>query len=240
MSDGRALVLSSEDLKKGDAMRKYILYFTLAVSCVLFSSAVAGPTYSFTGITNNNAGDIVIGEAQMSVEVTKPFTNSEQTLFTFRNIGTEASYIADVLFFDGVLLKPLASLVDADETVGGLVGDVGVDFSEGSNQSKNFDSKFNLVSGFSVVGDASFDGSQNGIHPGESLGVLFDLTAGSTYFDVINGLNDGTITIGIKVQGFDSGSSDRFTTTTIPSPGSIVLGAIGISFVGWLRRRCTV
>ena len=34
---------------------------------------------------------------------------------------------------------------------------------------------------FSVVGDASFDGSQNGVHPGESLGVLFDLTTNSTY-----------------------------------------------------------
>ena len=225
-------------------MKRLALYLEMIVIlCLLSMPAMAGPTYSFVRVHEfNNAGDAAIGEEQMSVEVTKPFSGSEQTLFTFRNIGTEQCFISDVYFFDGVLLE-IAELIDADQATGGLVGDPLVDFSEGAANANGFENSVikKLVTGFTYdnFGDADFDGSQTGVHPGESLGVLFTLIPDSTYGDVLAGLSSQEIIIGIHVQGFapEGGSEFFINNGVIPAPGAIVLGGIGVGFVGWLRRK---
>jgi hypothetical protein len=202
-------------------------------------------TYSFECITTNDpSGDSCLaGEAALFVDVSST-ADPTKVLFTFRNEGApgpyDSFYIDGVYFYDGALLR-ISSLIDSDDGTG---GDSGVDFSEGANPAHlpGFDLEgYKLVTGYTldVLDDADADPSRtiNGIQPGEWLGVLFDLRGGKFFDDVIGGLDDGTILIGLKVQGFGEYSESFINDGFIPAPGAIVLGSVGVALVGWLRRR---
>ena len=87
-----------------------VLLWALAFALLIPFQANAA-LYSFYNITNNDAGDAAIGEAQLSVDVTD--NGGNQVLFTFLNSGPEASSITDVYFDDnsGQLLS-IASITD--------------------------------------------------------------------------------------------------------------------------------
>ena len=64
----------------------------LALFLGLFCLAAAplqAETYFFSSVTNNVAGDVIIGEAQLSVEVTN--AGGGNVLFTFKNVGGAAA-----------------------------------------------------------------------------------------------------------------------------------------------------
>lgn len=234
---------------------RFILILVLAALSLLTSRLDATVTYSFDHIPEDgddsvNIADGLIGESQLFVEVSMvidPVDDSEQALFTFINTGDEPCYIAGVYFYDGVLLD-IAALIDADEGVTYLPdGDEYVDFDEnalnGNPGGGIEDYVAKLVVGYEMVDDAEADNPYVtwGVNPDESLGVLFDLTDGSTYDDVLAGLDSGVILIAIKVQGFDSEGSEGFINNgVVPAPGAVLLGSIGVSLVGWLRRRRTI
>jgi hypothetical protein len=210
----------------------------ILASGILFMGAAdaRGDVFGFGGLTNNSLIDTAIAEAQLGLEVTASGT---QALFKFYNVGPEASSITDVYFDDDTgSLMGISSLIDADDGVG---GDSGVDFSLGGSPPDlpgGNAVNFQVTAGF--LADADSRVQHNGVNPGEYLGIIFDLHSSAGAMEMFEGLMNGTLRVGIHVQGFDSGGSESLInneTAHAPLPGAVVLGALGLGCVQFVRRR---
>jgi hypothetical protein len=200
---------------------------TVAATWLLGSTPAPGLTLPFGCITQNLAGNCAIGEAQLTVEVTNP--SALVVRFQFHNAGPAASSITDVYFDDAEdgalfqlsLVLDQAPLVDFEP--GATPGNL-----PGANQASP---AFVTTDGFSADSEAPTQPS--GVNPGESLGILFSLRPGSSFADVLAHLEDGSLRVGVHVQGFAGGGSESFVS--VPEPG--VLGLVGVGLLGLAVRR---
>ncbi|QDU47617.1 PEP-CTERM motif protein [Symmachiella dynata] len=233
---------------------KLTIYSCLAVPILLFAfetRAQAGPILGFGRLSANSVGDSVIGETQLTVELSD--VGSGQVAFIFRNSGPDASSIADVYFDDDGNLASIASLIDADDGVG---GDPGVDFSTGASP-PNIPAHNNISPSFFVtaglLADSDAPAQPNGVNPGEQLTVIMNLTSGVTFADTVAAIDlagaAGGLRIGIHVQGYASGGSETFVNLPpgpdpgpglVPEPSSMLLmamGMFGLAGYGWRKRK---
>jgi len=188
----------------------------------------AALSLGFDCITGNVAGDCAIGEAQLTMDVTDP--GGGKIAFTFRNAGPAASSITDVYWDDDALLTILSitntpGLVEftALASPGNLPG--------GNEASPPF------VTSADLSADSDPPAQPLGVNPGEQLVVTFTLLPGKSYADAIAGLADGSLRVGIHVQGYQADGSESFVNTPVPEPGTLTLVGAGLFVLGAVRRR---
>jgi hypothetical protein len=197
---------------------------------LIFAGLLAGTALVFGGGSAAAllAGDCDAGEAQFQVELTAG-PGANQVSFTFTNSGPDDSSITVVYFDDGTLLS-LASIVDG----------TGVDLESGASPgnlpaANNASPPFEATAG--LVAGSQPPVQPNGVNPGEELTLIFDLLGGKTLADTEAAIGDGSLRIGLHVQGFESGGSESFVSVPVPEPSvSLVLGAALLGLVRRSRR----
>jgi hypothetical protein len=205
----------------GKKSRLWIVAFLLSAG---FSASSFADLYGFRNVTANSVNDAAIGEAQFQMEVTNG--NSGQVQFAFRNLGPAASSITDVYFDDaGGKLMNLVSITNG----------TGVSFSSGAAP-PNLPGWSTVSPAFSAnfAADSDAPPPQNGVNPGESLGISFNLLSGISFADVLDNLEMGTLRVGIHAQAFAGGGSESFInrTNVVPVPSAFLLGILGLGSLG--------
>ena len=220
-------------------MRPLIAFAALAIATLTASVAEAGWTYGFGEVTSNSATNVAIGESQLSMEVIR-LRRSDRVRIKFRNTGLDASSITDVYFDDrNSVFSSIRRIHNSD----------GVSFSQGAAPG-NLPGANNLLDPFQTTLGLNADSDPpvqiNGVNPGEVLGITLNLASGKTFWDVISGINNEILRVGLHVQGFANGGSESFVNVNptnpdgppiVPEPTGLALAGIALGGVLISRRR---
>lgn len=239
--------------------RRVSLISLILLLPALFSTKAQADMYDLSwgwGIVENNSNAPVTD--QLSVDVAAYGTN--QALFTFSNTGPASSSITGIYFDDGALLGMTGGFITSGSVIFSAIEVI----ENGGGQTHpdlpgatNVNPEFETSAGFFA---ASSSGSPDGIGPGESLGIVFDLKNDEfgvplTFDDVIDSINAGfnldnytgtgaydgwtvpTLRIGLHVQDLGEGGEFSDTYILTPVPGAFLLGMIGLGIAGVKMRK---
>lgn len=202
-----------------------LLVCLASLGAVLVASQARAEMYGFTGFSYTSSINTTAGISQLSVNVTD--AGSGRALFTFTNVGSSAMSIADVYFDNGTSLASLFSITNGP----------GVNFSNGAappNLPGGNGASPPFVADFAM--DSNAPVQPNGVNPGESLGITFNLS--NDFSHLIDELNDSATRIGIHVQGFGNGGSETFVhSSVVPVPGALALAGLGMLLIAPIKKR---
>ena len=199
-----------------------VLLLSLLAAVVLAAPRPAAATsFPFSCITNNSATDCNTGQSQLHLDVTSP--GAGQIQFELTNVGASQSTIAGVYWDEGGLLSSIASI--SMTGVSFAANGSPPDLPGGNSISPAFSADFRV--------NANSPAPQNGVNPGDTLDVVFNLQGGVSPADVISALNSGALRVGLHVINFASGGSESFVNV-VPEPATFALVALGLAV---LRRR---
>ena len=211
-------------------IHKIITASAAALLCLCVSAqATLTVTYGFERITANNSAN---AQVQLFVDVSEQ--GDSHILFHFRNTGPMPSSITDIYFDSGetgIFLTPIAAITSSD----------GVNFELGAappNLPGGNSVGFNTTPGLSA--DSQSPPGPNGVNPSDEwVALVLNLAEEMTFSDTITALNNGTLRIGLHVQGIiPDGSSDSFVNgTQVPAPATVLLMGLGTLFTFGLPRR---
>lgn len=196
----------------------------LIAALALFASVPANAiSLSFECITNNSATDCGIATSQL--EVTIDALGGDQARLELSNPGPLAAVYTSVLL-DGTILSAVASITNA----------AGVSFAEVSPGvlPGGVSAPISFTTDLQVSANSPPPG--NGVGPGETLIVDFDIADGFAFQDVIDALTDGSLRIGVRVQAFASGGSESLLNVPVPEPHGVLLLGAGLLGLGRLGR----
>jgi hypothetical protein len=199
---------------------------TMAFASALLSAGLANATtYGFTQITAN--GNALVA-SQLSVDVTGLGGTAS---FTFHNVGSIASSITDIYFDDGTLLG-ISTITDSGADVAYNHPAVPSDLPGGNLASP----AFTVTQNFSADSDNPpvANGVNASLSDSEFVTINFNLINGKTISDTLAALADGSLRIGLHVQGIGELGSESFINS--PRPGDSVLpdGGSTIALLGFV------
>lgn len=183
---------------------------TAAVLAAL--SALASPAHAvplvFTCIAAGNSANCAVGEAQLIVEVVD--SGPGHAAFIFSNEGEARSSIARIYVADerGTLAGPPEIHQDAPAVL----------FENGVSPPKlpggaSLDPAFAAVPTLGVM--AANPDQERGINPGEHVGLVFPISPGNTFADVLADLSIGNLRLGVHVVGFTSKGNESFVSQLV-------------------------
>lgn len=233
------------------------LFAVILISVVLFSTEVRADLFEDWGWVTGVPGPTVVN--QLSVAVTDEGVGDNQVLFTFSNVGVVESSITDIYFDDGALFG-IADVVNGPGVSMGYPT-TPRDLPGGSSlyppfQTSSVENGPPLPPHFS----AGTGGPSDGVNPGESVGIVFDLLKKPdlTYYDLddviaaihvgfrpdlyysgvgaFDGWTQPNLRIGLHVQAIGDGVYSQ-TYILTPVPGAAILGLLGLGVAGLKLRR---
>ena len=198
-----------------------------AVAILMMSGTASATPYSFANITGE-AEDL---SGQLRVDVTSAGAGSVMFTF-FNNIGIPSS-LTDIYFDDGTLLAQ-----------GTITSSPGANFSFLATPN---DLPGGNTVGFQTTQPWSLDSDRpvmaNGINlSSEWVAVTFSLLPNLTFLDTIAALNDGSLRIGLHVQGIGAdGGGDSYVNVSAVPDGGMTMSLLGLALagIGLVARRLT-